>query len=336
MEKVVEAFNNSEAGKKYEMELQWLVSGTGAQSMRDRMCADFQAGKKDSGFDVMEINFDDVAVYNKQSGGEFFMKLDTSKLSNYSNVLVKPRVAAEYGVPYRATTVGLAYDSARVSNPPKTPDELTAWIKANPGKFAYNPPSTGGAGSSFVNTALYNRISDPAALLSDDPKWKDQWGPGFDYLAEIHPFLYKSSGKVVYPNKNQGTLDLLANKEVDIIPAWADMTISQVKAGTLPNTVKFVNIEPGFTGGVQGIFIPSLSTNVEGAYAVMDHFATAEVQNILLSQMAAIPVIDISKLDPANAALIKDLKLENFRFIALGGLGKEINKLWDEKIATLN
>ena len=28
--------------------------------------------------------------------------------------------------------------------------------------------------------------------------------------------MYKSSGKVVYPNKNQGTLDLLANKEVDI------------------------------------------------------------------------------------------------------------------------
>ena len=49
-----------------------------------------------------------------------------------------------------APPVLLAYDSTKVTAPPKTLDELIAWIKANPGKFTYNSPSTGGSGGSFV------------------------------------------------------------------------------------------------------------------------------------------------------------------------------------------
>ena len=43
--------------------------------------------------------------------------------------------------------------------------------------------------------------------------------------------MYQSSGKVVYPEQNQGTLDLLANKEVDMVPAWADMALTQMETG---------------------------------------------------------------------------------------------------------
>ena len=92
-------------------------------------------------------------------------------------------------------------------------------IKEHPGRFAYNTPSSGGAGGSFVTTSIYN-FMDESALTSSDPANKEQWGQGFELLKELHPYMYKSSGKVVYPNKNQGTLDLLANKEVDMIPAW--------------------------------------------------------------------------------------------------------------------
>ncbi len=34
-------------------------------------------------------------------------------------------------------------------------DDLIAWIKANPGKFAYNEPSTGGSGDAFVIAMIY-------------------------------------------------------------------------------------------------------------------------------------------------------------------------------------
>ena len=40
----------------------------------------------------------------------------------------------------------------------------------HPGRFSYNTPGTGGSGDSFVRTAVYNFIADPAAVMSDDEK----------------------------------------------------------------------------------------------------------------------------------------------------------------------
>lgn len=53
-------------------------------------------------------------------------------------------------------------------------DELVEWMKANPGRFAYNTPGTGGAGDSFVRTSVYNFLPEEAST-SDDAKWEEQW-----------------------------------------------------------------------------------------------------------------------------------------------------------------
>ena len=68
-------------------------------------------------------------------------------------------------------------------------------------------------------------------MTSDDPKWMDQWDEGFAKLVELHPYMYKSGGSIVYPNKNQGALDLLSQGEIDMCPMWADMLLSQRAAG---------------------------------------------------------------------------------------------------------
>ena len=50
-------------------------------------------------------------------------------------------------IPYRASSVLLAYNPTTVHDPPKTLDELLTWIKAHPGKFTYNSPKSGRLGS---------------------------------------------------------------------------------------------------------------------------------------------------------------------------------------------
>lgn len=87
--------------------------------------------------------------------------------------------------------------------------------------------------------------------------------------------MYQSSGKVVYPNKNQGTLDLLANKEVDMVPAWADMALTQMKQGTLPESIRISQIDPSFTGNPVVLGIPSIGSNEDGAYAFIDYMLSA-------------------------------------------------------------
>ena len=154
-------------------------------------------------------------------------------------------------------------------------------------------------------------------------------------MKELHPHMYKSGGKVVYPNKNQGTIDLLANKEVDMIPAWADMIISQVRQGAIPESIKVSQLDPAFTGSTVTLAIPSTGRNPEGAYAFINYMLSPEAQNIALDNMAAIPVIDFANLDPELTKTISSLKIDSFRIGSIGSMGSELNSQWDEQIGTL-
>lgn len=334
-EKLIASFNsNPKYNTHATVKLQFVASGGGTQTLQDKILAAYKAGQKNTTFDLVEFGDDQIAAVLSQGDPNMFVKYNASKIPNLAGVKARPALGAEYFVPYRGTTVVIAYNSDVVKAPPKTVADLTAWIKQHPGRFSYNSAGTGGAGDSFIRTSIYN-FMPKEALMSADPKWEAQWDKGFDYLKEIHPFLYKSSGKVVYPNKNQGTLDLLANKEIDMCPAWADQAISSVKNGSLPASIKICQIDPPLTGAVNTFGIPSFGRYPEQAYLFIDFMLSPEAQNILLGELAAIPLIDNSKLDAGNAATVKDLDVNNFRTQSIGELAKDLNKRWNETIVTL-
>lgn len=334
MEQIVKAFNESEEGASYELELEFILSGTGTQSLQDRIIAAQKSGQEDTDYDLILVSDAEYASYVQEGGEDIFVPYEESNIPNLANVETEVADGEGVLVPYRGTTVVLAYDSANVANPPQTAEELYAWIEDNPGRFAYNTPGSGGAGSSFVQTAVYNFLPEEA-LTSSDEAWKEEWSEGFALLEELHPFLYQSGGRVVYPNKNQGTLDLLVNGEVDMIPAWADMLITNLANGTLPDTVKMTQIEPGFTGNVDGMAIPSIGSNPEGAQAVMNFMLTEGAQQTLLDSMAAIPVIDSSGMTSENSVHLEGLDISSFRTLSIGTLGSELNERWDAEIGTL-
>ena len=333
LEQQVENFNETN-GEGYVAKLEFITSGTGAQGLTDRIIAAKKAGQTNTDYDLVEVSDASITGYLEQGGEDLFVPIDTSRLSNYDNLTVTASFRNDLLVPYRGTTVLLAYNSETVANPPTTAEELYQWIKDNPGRFAYNTPGSGGAGSSFVLTSVYN-FMDESALTSTDEANVEQWDQGFELLKELHPYMYQSSGKVVYPNKNQGTLDLLANKEIDMTPAWADMVLSQQKQGTMPESIKLVQIEPAFTGNTVCFGIPSIGAQNDAAYAFMDYMLSPEAQNIALDSMAATPVIDFSLLDPELTKTISDLKIESFRVSAIGDLGTQLNEKWDAEIGTL-
>ncbi len=332
-EQQIEKFNESQ--DEYVAKLQFITSGTGAESLYDRVIAAKKAGQTDTDYDVIELGGDEVTKYVAQGGEDFFVTLDKDKIPNSEDLTVQATYRDDLVIPYRGTTVGIAYNSETVTDVPETAEELYQWIKDNPGRFAYNTPSSGGAGGSFVTTAVYNFL-DEEALTSSDEKWEEQWDEGFNLLKELHSSMYQSSGKVVYPNKNQGTLDLLANKEVDMIPAWADMTLTQLKEGTLPESIKFTQITPSFTGNAVCLGIPSIGSNQDGAYAFINYMLSADAQNIALDKMCAIPVISYDKLDESLTESIKDLNITEFRVSSLGDLQTTLYEKWDDEIGTLN
>ncbi|WP_325200241.1 extracellular solute-binding protein [Oscillibacter sp.] len=334
-EALVNDFNtNSEYAGQYEVTLQFMLSGTGAQTLADMLTAASKAGQTNTDYDIVDLSGDDLSKVVSLIGQEQFVKLDSSKIPNSSSVEAKSSIATDYCQPYRGTTVILAYDSAKVPTPPATMDELVEWMKANPGRFAYNTPGTGGAGDSFARSAVYNFLPEEA-FTSDDEKWIGEWDEGFNFLKEIHPYIYSSGGSVVYPNKNQGTLDLLNQGEIDMCPNWADMVLSQRASGEIKDTIKITQIDPALTGSLQSLAIPTFGSNEEGAYAFINYMLSPAAQELMVKQMAAIPLIDASSMDMTGYEDLQGLDVSNFRLQSIGGLSTSFNERWDSEIATI-
>jgi putative spermidine/putrescine transport system substrate-binding protein len=331
-EAVIEGFNKTNPG--ITVTQQFIASGTGTRTDLLKLIAAWNAKQKEIDIDIMaDVGETDLTRIAKEASLDALVKLDTKNIPNMAGVLGKSAVAPDRAMAYRGTAVFIAYNSDKVPTPPKTEKELHAWIKANPGKFAYNDPATGGAGRSFVLTTIYN-LMPVEALTSTDEKWVAQWDAGFNVLKGLHPFLYNASGKVQYTVKNQGSLDLLAAGAIWMCPAWADMTLDQKSRGLLPASIKLQQLEPPLTGSITTLVVPSMSKNSAAAFKFMNYVASVEAQDILVNVMKAIPVIDSNRLPKATVDLLSGLEIR-YRTETIGALQTKMYERWTKEIATL-
>lgn len=305
----------------------FLEHGTGEQGIYDRLNAEKQANKATWDIDLWEAG---TARYTQPE--DLFMDLTAKDIPNLAYV---PKATLDFvknkAVPYRGSSVVLAYNSAKVTDPPKTLDDILAWIKANPGQFAYNEPSTGGSGDAFVIAMLYKfsdynkYIGTPFSAANE----KD-WDAAFSALKALAPSLYQ---KGVYPKGNAGSLDLLNRGEISMAPVWSDQAIQWLSDGRLPKTIKVVQVSPGFTGGGAYIGIPKNAAHKQAAFAYLNYLLDPAQQALIVTgPMAGFPGIDWSKL-PADARNRFAGADKDFRLWPGGTYGSDMQKLWHDKVA---
>lgn len=318
-----------ETHKNIDVEFVFVPSGTGGQATIDRIIAAKKANK-DSEVDIYEGGLADI-LRSEDEGGLFY-ELTTDSIANLENVQEANMSGTQnLAVPYRASSVVLAYNSETVKDVPDTAEELNTWIKKNPGRFAYNDPSTGGAGSSFVLSTVYNELGDDAMNIQDE-SIMDEWDTGIEKLKDMAPYLYKEG---VYPKKNQGTLDLLANGEVDMIPAWSDMALEQMNAKLLPETIELKQIQPAFTGGPAYLMAVDNGDEErkEASETFLNYVLTQEVQELVIDKMYGYPGIKwelLSEDDQKKFEAVSD----GYRIFNGGDLGSELTKVWQKEVAT--
>ncbi|WP_373446978.1 extracellular solute-binding protein [Saccharibacillus sp. O23] len=309
-----------------DVKMVYIPSGTGAEPTYDRIIAAKKAGKGSGDIDLYEDGITYVAEGTKDG---VWTKLSASDIPNLANVdEATMKDVDDYAVPYRSSAVVLAYDSSKVTAPPKTLDELIAWIKANPEQFAYNDPSTGGSGSSFVQTILYKDLPEED-IHNSDPSMMKKWDAGFNLLKELGSSVY---GKGIYPKKNQGTLDLLMNGEVSMIPAWSDMVLQQLNEGLLPDTIKMQQITPGFNGGPTYLMVNQESDKKEAINQFLNFVLSPEAQAVVVDKMNGFPGIKLSNMSQEMQDKFAGVS-EGFRTFNIGDLGTEINKRWQSDVA---
>jgi len=95
----------------------------------------------------------------------------------------------------------LEYNPAKVTTPPKTPAELLAWCKANPGQFLYARPANSGPGRTFLMGLPY--------LLGDKDPYDpiNGWDNTWKFLKELNECVpyYPGGTSAIMKELGQGS-----------------------------------------------------------------------------------------------------------------------------------
>jgi putative spermidine/putrescine transport system substrate-binding protein len=297
------------------------------QAVFDRLAAAKQAGQP-SGVDLWE------ASRLPQAGAAGMMqKVSSNEIPNLDKV---PKDSFDrfqgFGVPYRASSVILAYNSSDVSDPPKTLDDLISWIKDNDGKFTYNPPDKGGSGGAFVTRVLETGIPQNELTFFQtqyDESKEGEWEQGWQILQSLHPHIFNSG---FYPAGNVPVLQTLGKGSISMAPVWSDQSLSYLSQKLLPPEVKLLQIDPPFAGSAAYLGIPADGQHKQELYDMLNWLLTPDPQNVIVQQINGYPGVDW-KYMPADVQQKYADVAKAYSFDLSPQFQTDRNKLWYEKVA---
>jgi putative spermidine/putrescine transport system substrate-binding protein len=302
--------------------------GLSEQAVFDKLAAAKQANTP-SGVDLWE------AGGRLQQGGTagLIQKVTSKEIPNLDKV---PKDSLDrygsFAVPYRASSVILAYNSAEVKDPPRTVDDLIAWVKNNDGKFTYNPPDKGGSGGNFVTRMLELGIPQDQLTFFQtdyDESKEAMWEKGWQVMKDLHPHIFQNG---FYPAGNIPVLQTLGKGSISMAPVWSDQSLSYLAQKLLPPEVKLLQIDPPFAGSAAYLGIPADSKNKEVLYEFLNWLLTPEPQATIVDQINGYPGLDWKYMDPAVQAKYADVA-KTYSFDFSPQFGNDKNKLWYEKVA---
>lgn len=258
----------------------------------NKILGEKQAGRDaDGSVDLMWVNGENFRTLRQGNlvYGPWSRFLPNSAFVNWDDA----SVANDFGYPvdgyespYGKAQFVMIYDRARVPEPPKTVNDLLAWIKANPGQFAYAAPPDF-TGSAFVRHVCYATAGGNAQFMGDfnQALFDDRFGACWSVLNEIEPALWR--GGQTYPENRARMIDLFANGEAAFDMAYNPAEASSLIAqGRYPETTRTFVFDEGTIANTHYVAIPYNSP----------HKAAAMVAaNFLLS-----PEAQLSKADPAG------------------------------------
>jgi putative spermidine/putrescine transport system substrate-binding protein len=280
--------------------------------------------------DLFETQPTDIA---RGAQDNLWTKPTKDNLTNIAKVdLQRPEVlvSAGFGIPYRGSSVVLAYNTKYVKEPPKTYDQLLEWIKKNPGKFTYCDPQTCGSGAAMLYTAIYKFVkAEDYSTLAFDASKEGAWEPALQLLRSLKPAIYNQG---FYPNGNVAVLQLLGRENIWMAPVWSDQGVSQRDQGLIPKTIQFTQITPAFTGGDSAMAVPVHAEHQAAGLQFLNWLLTTKPQTVVVNTLAGYPGIEWKYMP-------KDVRDKfagiagNFSPLPNARYQADAKRLWQEKVA---
>ncbi|HEV2359495.1 MAG TPA: extracellular solute-binding protein [bacterium] len=113
------------------------------------------------------------------------------------------------------------YNPAKLPNPPKTPEDLLAWAKANPRQLIYARPANSGPGRSFL-------MGLPYMLGEPQPREPQSWTKVWPYYQQLGQYLQ------YYPTGTAGTFQELGQGARTIAASTMGWDLNVRALGVVP------------------------------------------------------------------------------------------------------
>ncbi|MBX5039268.1 ABC transporter substrate-binding protein [Rhizobium lentis] len=242
-----------------------------------------------------------------------------------------------YSLPYRGSQVLLAYDTTKLDpkDAPKSWEQLTTWIKANPGQFIYNRPDKGGSGGNFVRRAIHEANGrDPKKFKIDN--YTADFGtealtPAWKILTDLAPSLYD---KGAYTSGNTQSIQLLAQGVVTMVPVWSDQVLQAIAQGVLPETTGLVQLgDLALCGGFSSITVFSNGANKDAALKLAAFMLTTEMQEAIITGIGGFPAVSWDHISDDLRKKYADVIPSTIPTFPAGDWEKAINDGWYRSVA---
>ena len=301
--------------KLYGVKVQQVkLSGTGEAVTR--VIAEKQAGKVEGGsVDLIWINGPNF-LSMKDKGllyGPFATTLPNAKfldLSSASANSVDFTVPVEgYESPWRLAKFVFNYDSARVSEPPKSMAAFLDWAKAHPGRFTH-PAVDNFMGATFLKQALIELAPNPEVLQSPatDANYESTVAPLWAWYDQLKPNLWH--GGKDFPANQAAEDQLLNDGEIDISMSFDPASAAAAAAeGKYPESIRTYALTGGTLGNVSFVAIPFNAAHKAGAEVVANFILSPEAQSHMqnIEVLGSFSVLDLAKLDATQKKAFEDL-----------------------------
>jgi putative thiamine transport system substrate-binding protein len=250
-----------------------------------RVLAGKIAGQTDGGgIDLIWINGENFAAM-KQQGLLFGPILHLLPSMRFVDPKAKPSILSDFTVPTDGyeSPWGMAqlvffHETRRVPQPPRSPEALLDFAKANPGRFTYPAPPDF-IGSTVLKQFLLSLVTDRAPFERpvDAARFESVTAPLWDYLREITPLLWREGRS--FPVSGTAQRQLLNDGEIDISMAFNPGDASSAIAqGLLPDSIRSFVLTGGSIGNTHFVAIPFNANAKAGALVVADFLLSPEAQ----------------------------------------------------------
>ena len=212
-----------------------------------------------------------------------------------------------YEAPWQRAQFVMAYDTARVPQPPRRFEVLEQWIKAHPGRFTYPAPPDF-TGSVFLRHVLL-ALGGPAGSFQTgfhEDLYRRASASAFEYLNRIKPYLWR--GGATYPATPREMDRLFANGEIDFAMNYSpDFASVRIERGEYPPSVRTYVFDSGTIGNYSCLAIPFNSANTAGAAVVANYLMSYErLLDASRSLKSSFP-LRLDRLSPAQKAEVESL-----------------------------